>query len=251
MIIFISPAKGFTQTTLSPTQLPKQLSVTIRIIQELKNLSYSDFQLLLKTNEELTELNYQRYHNFKADMEGSPALFSYDGLQFKAMERHLWTNTEYDYVQNHLRIISGLYGILRPFDAIYPYRLEMQSRLPIAKAKNLYQFWGELLYLELHSQHEDIIVNLASDEYAKSIQKYVPKDQIYVTCQFKVWKNGKLKSFSTAAKHARGKMVHYLAKNQVQTLEGIQAFDYGGYIFSKEHSKLDTPHKEFVFIEKD
>lgn len=159
------------------------------------------------------------------------------------MSPNSFSNSEFDYISNHLKILSGFYGILKPFDGIVPYRLEMQTKLAIADKKNLYSFWENSLYKEL-TKDTNTILNLASKEYSKTIEKYLTKDDIFITCVFGTLIDSKIKVKATEAKMARGLMVRYLAENNITDIEKVKNFNELGFSYSKEHSKPN----EFVFL---
>ena len=139
------------------------------------------------------------------------------------------------YVQDNLRILSGFYGILRPFDGIIPYRLGMGDMAPVNGYKNLYDFWGEQLYRELY-KNNDLVISLASVEYEKAITPYLQTQDRFIKCIFGEEIDGKIKQKATLAKMARGNMVRYLAENQIQTIEGVKQFNIGGYRFREDLS---------------
>lgn len=174
------------------------------------------------------------------------------------MAPHLFSHGQWEYVKNHLRILSGFYGILRPDDRVTPYRLEMQARLPVDGKKDLYDFWGSSLFEELTGKTEEetepgnggkaentpVILNLASREYSKAIEPFLTPDIRFVTCVFGVLKDGKVKIKATEAKMARGEMVRFLAENNVTDVEAVKGFSVSGYGYSPEHSEENS----FVFI---
>lgn len=285
MIIFISPAKGFNQDLDSLPKdileyidndvaktLPALIDKTRLVMDELKKFSVDELTSLMKVNPDIADLNYNRFSNFKFDACGLPSLFAYSGIQYKAINPSSLDRSSLDYLQEHLFILSGLYGPLIPLDRIYPYRLEMQTRLCVDASKNLYNFWGDSIYQLLKKELEtqkisivsdsnagvdqdgNIILNLASTEYSKAIKKYIEKDIendvpiTYVSCNFKQDKNGVLKSQSTASKTARGLMVRYLAQNKIDTIEGLKSFKEDGYTFKPDLSTEDGRILELVFV---
>ena len=152
---------------------------------------------------------------------------------------------EFDYVQEHLRILSGFYGVLKPFDGVTPYRLEMQAKLKVGEAKDLYSFWGRSLAEHLFAE-TDCILNLASKEYSLCVSRYVPPEKRFITCVFGEEKDGKIMEKGTMCKMARGEMVRYMAENQIEAPEDIQAFDRLDYRFDRAHSDDGT----YVFVRR-
>lgn len=239
MKIIISPTKQMTdeQDFFYPKSQPTFLNDTALILKALQKLSYDEAKKLWKCNDKLAEENYTRIKNADLKKATSPAIMSYKGLQYQYMAPDLFTEPALDYLQNHVRILSGFYGILKPFDGIIPYRLEMQAPLPVEKSKNLYTFWNKKLYEALEFDKGPVI-NLASKEYSKCLTPYLkPEDQL-IEVSFSHIIDGKLKVKATLAKMARGEMVRYLAENNVTTIEEVKNFNHPQYKYSKEHSDL-------------
>lgn len=159
------------------------------------------------------------------------------------MAPRVFSQKQWDYVQEHLRILSGFYGILKPLDGVFPYRLEMQSKAGIKGFKNLYDFWGRSIYDAL-VREEDCIINLASREYSKCIEKYVTPEVSYITCVFGCLKDGRVKSKATQAKMARGEMVRYMAEENIETADRLREFCGLGFSYSQAHSS----ENEYVFL---
>ena len=153
------------------------------------------------------------------------------------------TQSELDYVQDHLIILSGFYGMLRPFDGIKPYRLEMETKISVNGYSNLYDFWNEKIANELYKEN-DVVLNLASNEYSKCVKPYLNEQRKMITCIFAQRTNGKLKTKATEAKMCRGYMVRYMAERNIQDLEEIKKFDYKGYLYSEK----DSNESEWVFV---
>ena len=242
--IIISPAKQMNICDeLAPTSIPCFMEKTSALCDALKDFSFEDLKDLLACNDQIAELNYDRYLHMDLNKGITPSILSYDGIQYKYMSPNSFSNDEFEYINKHLKILSGFYGVLRPFDGITPYRLEMQAKLPIEKHKNLYSFWGDSLYKEL-TKDTNIILNLASKEYSKIIEKYLSDDDIFVSCIFGSISGSKIKVKATEAKMARGLMVRFLAENNINDIEKVKEFNELGFNFSKEHSKPN----EFVFL---
>ncbi len=259
MIVFISPAKGFfNRENFSSSDnfdfidslitRPRYIKKTRTIINRLKKLSIEDISSLMKINYDLSKLNFDRIKDFDFSDNGLPALFAYSGIQYKNIDANSLDVKSLEYASKHLRIMSGLYGVLRPFDSIFPYRLELLTRLKIDDYKNLYEFWGDTYFESLKSDCSGVIVNLASDEYSKAVKKYLPKEIIYISCSFKSIKNGQLKSFSTSSKIARGKMTRFILENRIENYKDLKKFGGKEYHFSKEHSNEIGNVLEYTFI---
>ena len=173
----------------------------------------------------------------------TPALLSYDGIQYTYMAPAVFEDGQFDYVQEHLRILSGFYGVVKPMDGVVPYHLEMQAKAAVAGHKNLYDFWGEDLYREVMDESR-VLINLASKEYSKCIEKYLQPGDRYITCVFGEPESGKIVQKGVYAKMARGEMVRFMAGIQAEEPEQIKAFSSGGYRFDESRS-TDT---EYVFL---
>lgn len=248
MKIIISPTKQMIteQDFFFPESQPIFLKETQKILNTFKKLSLEEAQNIWKCNDKLAIENYERIQHGQLTKQTAPAIMSYKGLQYQYMAPDLFTEPALHYLQEHVRILSGFYGILRPFDGIIPYRLEMQAPLKIGSKSNLYQFWNKKIYRSLEFGKEPII-NLASKEYSKAIRPFLKKSDKLIDILFFHEIEGKLKVKATLAKMARGEMVRYLSENQVETLEEIKQFDHPHYQFSEQHSS----DKEFIFIYKD
>lgn len=244
MKIIISPAKRMmTEEVLDYKQLPCFLERTEKLRRYLKGLSYDELKKLLVCNDEIASLNYERYQSMDLERNLSPAVLSYDGIQYKYMAPQVFEDEYFNYIEKHLRILSGFYGILRPFDGIVPYRLEMQARLKTDFCKNLYDFWGANLYNEL-IKDDNVILNLASKEYSRAVKKYLTDDITYIACIFGEEINGKVTEKGVYVKMARGEMVRYMAGNNIEDIEKIKSFNRLGF---KYNEKLSN-EKNFVFL---
>lgn len=236
MKILISPAKQMKHSDIDffeGTQ-PLFLEEAHFLVQELRSKSLDTFQSIMHCSTAIAQKAYHLYQTFE-QQERSLALFSYKGIQYQYMAPDVLEDLALAYLQEHLMILSGLYGLLRPFDWIAPYRLEMQARLPYS----LYDFWQNKL---ADSIHEDLILNLASEEYAKAIRPY--KKMIDV--RFFEETGSKRIEKGVYVKMARGQMVRYLAQNQINDLSGVRSFNESGYSFQKDLSS----ESEIVFTRK-
>ena len=208
----------------------------------------NDLMALMHVSEKIASLNVERNHAYQRPLEpgetSKPALLAFQGDVYKGLGAETYSDVDLLKAQEKIRILSGLYGVLRPLDLIRPYRLEMGTALETSAGKNLYQFWGSkltnLLNQELSQSDDDLVVNLASNEYFKAVKKKELQGKL-VTPAFKDWKNGKYKMISFFAKRARGAMADYLVRNDIQSLEGLTKFQGLGYAFDSEGSTPDAP----------
>ncbi len=247
MRIIISPAKKMnvdTDTFPQPA-LPVFLEETGILAEWIRALSFKEAQKLWQCNDRIAELNYRRFQDMDPGRNLTPALVSYEGIQYQYMAPEVFTRKEWDYVQERLRILSGFYGVLKPLDGVVPYRLEMQAKARVNGTKNLYEFWGDRLYREVRGG-DGVILNLASKEYSKCIEKYLEPEDTYITCVFGERKNGKTVRKGTQAKMARGEMVRFMAENGIEDAEEVRRFDRLGYRFEEELSS----DNEYVFIQR-
>ncbi|WKY48698.1 peroxide stress protein YaaA [Eubacteriaceae bacterium ES3] len=232
MRIIISPAKKMKidLDSMAVRQRPDFYEDSEVLLKKLKNMSYADLKALWQCSDAIAEENFKRLKNFPANGELTSAIFSYQGIQYQMIAPHVFSDSEFEYLEKYLRILSGFYGIVRPFDGVSPYRLEMQAKLSIVQAKNLYDFWGSKLAEKL-MQETDFILNLASKEYSKVITKHLPANFNLINCTFGEDINGKVKEKGTMVKMARGEMVRFLAENNFTEAEDIKAFNISGFKF--------------------
>ena len=197
-------------------------------------------------NDKLTELNFRRFAAMDPEKCLTPALVSYEGLQYQYMAPGVFTESALAYVEEHLRILSGFYGVLRPFDGVVPYRLEMQAKLEVDGCRDLYQFWGNRLARQL-ALETDFVLNLASREYSRAVEVHLPKTVRFVTCAFGELKDGRVVEKGTKCKMARGQMVRWLAEKQIKSPEDLQTFDQLGYRFCRSTSVGN--HTAYLWIQ--
>ena len=245
MQIIISPAKKMRvdNDDIGAARLPVFLSKTEELLAALRALDYKALQNLWQCNDAIAELNYNRLQRMDLRRNVTPAVFSYDGLQYQHIAPNVLDEVALAYLDKHLKILSGFYGILSAFDGVVPYRLEMQARLACGGAKNLYAFWGRSLYDELVKKDNEVL-NLASKEYSKAVEPYVADDVRFVSCVFGSLQNGKVKVKATEAKMARGEMVRRCAEANAQYIDDVKNFTVNGYSFAEELSSAS----EFVFV---
>ena len=220
----------------------------------LLNLSFEELKKLWNCSEKLAVQNYERLHAWVPGRHLTPALLAYEGIQYQYMAPHIFSESQWTYAEEHLRILSGFYGILRPTDGVIPYRLEMQAKLaPVREAfgsvNSLYEYWGDSIYRHLAAEtpaDADAlqIVNLASDEYSKSVLPFIAPSVTWVSCIFGELADGRVKVKGTLAKMARGEMVRWMAENQIQDVRGLRDFRQLNYRFHEELSS----DREYVFL---
>ena len=205
MRIIISPAKKMKVDTdsLHYQELPEFLPRTEQLCRILQSMSCEDLKKLWKCNDQIAQLNIQRLQNMDLHNHLTPAVLAYEGIQYQYMAPGVFTQQAFCYIQEHLRILSGFYGILRPFDGVTPYRLEMQAKLRAGECKDLYDYWGDSLARTLFAG-TDCIVNLASREYSVCVSKYMPSNVRFISCIFGEARNGKVIEKGTMCKMARG-----------------------------------------------
>lgn len=245
MKIIISPAKKMNADpdSLPWKERPAFLPDTEKILQKLRGLSYTELKKLWQCNDSIAQLNCKRLQEMDLYHNLTPAILAYEGIQYQYMAPGAFSDLEFAYLQEHLRILSGFYGILRPFDGVTPYRLEMQAKLKIWDNRDVYAFWGDRLAKTLFSE-TDCILNLASKEYSVCVSKYLPDSMRFITCVFGEEKNGRVIEKGTMCKMARGEMVRFLAEQGVDTPEQIRSFNRLNYQFDEAHSD----EKTYVFL---
>ena len=240
MKIIISPAKKMaTDNFVNIGTSIQFLKETNYLLKELKTYMVSDIKSLMKLSDNLAQLNWQRFQNWNSKDVGQ-ALFMFKGDVYQGLKADTLSNIELEFAQETLRIISGLYGLLKPKDLIFPYRLEMGTKLKTKSGNNLYEFWEDRLHLALLSElkNGDEIINLASEEYSKAIQLNKFSNPV-ITPVFKDFRNGKLKVISFFAKRARGEMVNFIIKNKIIKSEDLKSFSNLGYQFTEGTEKSE------------
>jgi cytoplasmic iron level regulating protein YaaA (DUF328/UPF0246 family) len=238
MKIIISPAKKLaTDNFINKGTSIQFLEETKYLVKELKTYTVSDLKSLMKLSDNLAQLNWQRFQDWNTKDVGQ-ALFLFKGDVYLGLKAESLTNIELDFAQENLRILSGLYGLLKPKDLIFPYRLEMGTKLITKTGNNLYKFWDNRLHQALLSElkNEEEIINLASEEYSKALQLNKFSNPV-ITPVFKDLKNGKLKVISFFAKRARGEMVNFIIKNKIKNSENLKSFSNLGYQFTEGTKK--------------
>jgi len=247
MKILLSPAKKMKVDTdsLPPDGLPEYLYKTQVILAWLKGKSHEELKKLWGCRDRIAEVNFSRLDHMGLRENLTPAILSYEGIAYQYMAPSVFEEDHFDYIQEHLRILSAFYGVLKPMDGVTPYRLEMQAKAAIQGAEDLYEFWGRDLYKAV-CDDSGIIINLASKEYAKCIEKYLVPGNRYITITFCEKSGEKLVTKGTYAKMARGEMVRFMAENRIEDPIGICGFDRLGYEFRGDLSS----EEEYVFERK-
>ncbi|WP_322203953.1 peroxide stress protein YaaA [Acutalibacter intestini] len=242
MKIIIAPAKKMNVDTdnIPVEGLPRFLPQTERLLAALQAMSSQELQTVWKCNDSIAQLNIARLKFMDLRQNLTPAILSYEGIQYRYMAPGVMTSRQLEYLREHLRILSGFYGVLGPFDGVTPYRLEMQAKLSVDGAKDLYAFWGGSLAKELAG---DWVLNLASKEYSRAVMPYLPEGSV-LTCLFGEWLDGKILEKGTMCKIARGQMVRWLAENDIEDPKEIRNFADLDYCFDPELSKENV----YVFI---
>ena len=246
MRLIISPAKKMNVDTdmLAPLGEPVYLDKTEELLERLRELSFEEAKKLWGCNEKLARMNYERIQDMNLRAGLTPAVLSYEGIQYQYMAPAVFEEHMLSWVQSHLRILSGFYGVLKPMDGLTPYRLEMQARLPVGEAKDLYGFWGGRIYQEVYKESDRTLLNLASKEYSRCVESFLEPEDRFITCVFGEWSGGKIVQKGTYAKMARGEMVRFLAERQAEKPEEAKEFDRLGYRFVSGQSDENT----YVFV---
>ncbi len=240
MLALISPAKTLDYESALPTDqhtLPRLLEHSQQLIDVSRKLSASEIASLMSVSEKIAQLNVARFREWQPEFNFSnarQAIFAFKGDVYTGLDAYDLTSQDLEFAQTHLRMLSGLYGLLRPLDLMMPYRLEMGTKLANARGHNLYEFWGDkitqLVNADLEEANSDLLVNLASDEYYKSVKESKVKAKI-IKPVFLDQKNGKYKVISFYAKKARGLMARYIIQNQLNRVEDLKSFNIDGYYF--------------------
>ncbi|WP_158174932.1 peroxide stress protein YaaA [Grimontia hollisae] len=252
MLIVVSPAKTLDYQSPLATERYTQPTLTAHsaeLIEVCRRLTPADISSLMKVSDKIAGLNAARFAEWSSEFttdNARPAILAFKGDVYTGLEAETFSEEDFDWAQDHLRMLSGLYGLLRPLDLMQPYRLEMGTKLANARGANLYQFWGDIITGELNAalkaQGDNVLVNLASNEYFKSVNPKLLDGQV-ITPVFKDQKNGQYKVISFFAKKARGMMARYIIDNRIDSVEALKAFNMAGYGFCAEESNS----KELVF----
>ena len=255
MLIVISPSKGQDFSSKYKAEfvtIPEMLDETTVLFKALKRLSVADIEALMSVSNNIAVLNYNRYRSFSTPFtkkNARPAFYAFVGDVYSGFAKQKYKSSDFKYIQKHLRILSGLYGALRPFDLIQAYRLEMKTKLKTPKEDNLYDFWGNKITMQLNQQlanlDNKILINLASKEYFKAIRPKTLEAEI-VNIHFKEIKSGVAKVVSIYAKKARGMMANYIVQKEIDDLDGVKKFKIANYRLSQQ----DSDKHNLVFTRK-
>lgn len=245
MKIIISPAKKMrTDTdTMAPQGLPLFAEDAERLRDWLRGQTAAELKALWNCSEKIAVQNMRRLQDMDLRQNLTPAILSYDGIQYQYMAPAVFEEVQLAYVQEHLRILSGFYGVLRPMDGVTPYRLEMQAKADVDGCRDLYGYWGDRIYRTVRDGSR-VILNLASQEYARCVEAHLRPGDRFVTCVFAEREGGRLIQKGVYVKMARGGMVRFLAERGITEPEDCREFDCGGYRYSAEAS--DENHYVFV-----
>ncbi len=256
MLLVVSPAKKLDFESPLPTAISSEASLLEHseiLIQHCKNLTPDQIASLMKLSDKLAGLNAARFGEWSQPFtvdNARQAILAFNGDVYSGLDAYSFSEDNFSFAQQHMRILSGLYGLLRPLDLMQAYRLEMGTKLDNVRGDNLYQFWGsiitEALNEALTEQGDDVLINLASNEYFKAVKKKSLSATIY-TPQFKDWKNGQYKIISFFAKKARGLMARYIIENQLTEVEQLKNFDFAGYQYNDDL----TQGNDWVFTRKE
>ena len=250
MRIIISPAKQMKvdTDTFENTGIPVFLEKAELLKQWINSLSYDEQKKLWNCNDKIAVLNSRRFETMELRKELTPAILAFDGIQYTYMGSTVFETAQYEYIQQHLRILSGFYGALKPMDGVVPYRLEMQAKINMNGYHDLYSFWGDSIYSEIVDDSHTII-NLASTEYSKCVEKYLHSENRYITFIFGELdpdNEDKVVQKGVYCKMARGEMVRFLAENNAEEPEQAKDFKWGGYHFDEPRSDENN----YYFVRK-
>ena len=250
MLIVISPAKTLDYESAPVTDtfsMPDFIPQSAELIDRMRELTPPDLESLMGISQKLADLNFGRYLSWSekpTSENAKQALLAFKGDVYTGLQAETFSEEDFDYAQDHLRILSGLYGLLKPLDLMQPYRLEMGIRLSNAKGKDLYEFWGDQIVdainMQLGATGSETLVNLASNEYFKAVNSGKLNGRL-ISPVFKDFKNGKYKIISFYAKKARGLMSAWILKNRVENPDALVKFDVAGYYFSEQDSSDSEP----------
>lgn len=237
MQIIISPAKKMLvdRDSFKVQGVPEFLDKTRELEKYLKSRTRDELQKLWRSSDKITAEGIKQIQNMDLENNLTPAIVAYHGIQYQYMAADLFTQEALDFAQNHLKILSGFYGILRPFDGVTPYRLEMNAKMTGFRDYSLYHFWQGLL-ADAIFKNDDLVINLASKEYSRSIRPYVNNGRQMIDIDFLEEKNGKWKTIGTHAKMARGEMTRFICERQIKNPTDLQDFHDFDFKFDEENS---------------
>lgn len=247
MKIVITPAKKMTNDAsfLDVNRLPVYLDTTTKILDHLKSLTVPEIKKMLGCSDKIAKEAYDNYHSMNLQNNLTCAILAYQGIQYDYMASHVMSYDDFTFLQQHLVILSGFYGILRPLDGVVSYRLEMNNSFKMPGYSSLYQVWGDKIYRELIKDDHEIL-DLGANQYARVIKKYLSKPVKYVKCYFKEEIDGQLKEIGVYVKMARGAMTRYIVKNRISNYDGVKLFNDLNYRYQEDLSSDEA----FVFVRK-
>lgn len=245
MVCIISPSITMKEVddNCNNLTMPTYIEKAKEIVYKINSMSDEEISDIMEIDGELLKTNRWRYKKFKFDLNGNPAILSYTGTVYKNINANIFDNEDIEFCKEHIRILSGIYGILRPYDSIYEYRLEFKSKVKIGKFKDLYEYFGKCIYDDLVKCNNEIL-NLCSNEYSKAIIPYLSEKDKFITCSFKIKKNNTIKSYAMDSKITRGKMVNFIVKNKINRYKDLKEFNENGYSFNNALSN----ENEYIFI---
>ena len=256
MLLVVSPAKNLDYESPVATDRfsqPELLSHSKVLMKKCKTLTPADISSLMGISDKLAGLNAARFGEWSTPFTAKnarQAILAFNGDVYTGLDAQSFSEEDFTFAQQHMRILSGLYGLLKPLDLMQAYRLEMGKKLDNERGSNLYQFWGDIITDHLNTaiaaQGDNVLINLASNEYFKAVKKKSLKAEV-ITPAFKDWKNGQFKMISFFAKKARGLMARYIIEHQITDVEKLKDFDVAGYQFSSELSNGN----DWVFTRKE
>lgn len=245
MKIIVAPAKKMQvdQDSFAIETMPVFLNKARILWNFLKSRNFEQLKEIWHTNDKIVRENMERLEYEDLNRNLTPAMMAYNGIQYQYLAGDVLEQVGLDYLQENLRILSALYGILRPFDGIVPYRLEMKARMTGFRDYSLYHFWGESIAQEIFKE-DDVVINLASKEYSRLIEPYVQDNQRFITITFLEKRNDKWRQIATHAKMARGAMVHFMAQNQIENINELKQFHDFGYQYDESSTKDEIIFKK-------
>lgn len=248
MLAIISPSKNLNDQPEHITDeysIPSFLEESKVLIEKLRTFTPKKLQKIMSINSKLATLNFERFHNWSGSVspaDAHRAILMFNGEVFNGLQAKTLSKNDLEYSQEKIRLLSGLYGLLRPLDLVQPYRLEMGTQMTVNRKKGLYKFWGNKLTDELNNDlsghKEKVLLNLASNEYFNAINPKKLKARI-IKCQFKEERNGKLQFITIFGKKARGLMLRFMIENHIEHAEELKTFDVDGYYFNSSYSTED------------
>lgn len=245
MRLIVSPAKKMVEDGdgLAPEGLPVFVERAEELADWIRGMAYAEQKRLWACSDAIAEQNAERFSRMDLRAGLTPAILAYDGIQYTYMAPSVFEGDQFEYVQEHLRILSAFYGVLKPMDGVVPYRLEMQAKGAPGGFPNLYDYWGDAIYREVMDA-DRVVVNLASKEYSKAVERYLQPDDRFVTCVFGEIEDDRVVQKGVYAKMARGEMVRFAATVRAESPEELRAFGWSGYCFDEGRSTEDA----YVFV---